>query len=56
VVNTVNGYQVDYGLNGAQSLNVIDNASAAAAGSNGDRQAYASELEADALYIAQQMQ
>jgi hypothetical protein len=53
VTNTVNGYQVDYGLNGAYSLNVIDNADAAAANSNSQRESYAAALEADALQVAQ---
>jgi len=53
VTNTVNGYQVDYGLNGAYALNVIDSADAATANNNAERESYAAALEADALEVAQ---
>ncbi len=49
VTNSVNGVAVDYGLSGANALNVIDNANGATSDANSARHAVATTLENDVL-------
>ena len=51
VTNTVNGVQVDYGLNGSNSLNVIDNAGVYAAGVASAQQSQRSAAVAEDLEV-----
>jgi hypothetical protein len=55
VNETINGSSVAYGLDGANALNVIDNANSEGANMHAQYTDQASQMESEALYVAQSM-